>query len=906
MQHWDRGISGRLQRVSTPVEQGCEISVHSDQMDPLPEEQQSRQGTPVNPTAYRSMRDHIHPPRVSAPSCIIPPAEGVAVRPYLVPLLPTFHGMENENPYTHIREFEEVCTTFKEGVPDMDFLKLKAFPLTLKDKAKIWLNSLRLRTIRNWAELQAEFLKKFFSTTKTNSLKRQIYTYSAYDNEKFYQCWERFMETINAWPQHGFDTWMLVNHFYDGMSPSMKQLLETMCGGDFLSKHPDEAMDFLNYVAETSKSWDEPNPREAERSRPSNHQRGGIYALSEDTEMKEKLTTLSRRLEELEMRSQHEMQAVNELPASHPACFDCQTNSHRREHCQEHAHVLNQNTPPINAPYGNTYNPNWRNHPNLSWKPKPPAYVPPGAQQQFGSTSTQQQPPPLSSPVEQAILNLSKVVGKFVEEQKALNVQTNQKIEAVESSLNRKLENMHSEISRLSNQQLHGSEKGKVPSQSQQHQKGVHEIGSTNDPNVIIDEVKAVVTLRCGKELRLVVPAPSKSAPIVADPPQEEQSANREEVKTSVPPPFPQALRKKKISVNQTEMLEVLRQVKVNIPLLDMIKQVPTYAKFLKDLCTVKRGFNVNKKAFLTEQVSAIIECKTPVKYKDPGCPTISVNIRGISVEKALLDLGASVNLLPYSMYNQLGLGELKPTSITLSLADRSIKIPKGTIEDVLIQVDRFYYPVDFVVLDTEPVAMGANHVPIILGRPFLATSNAIINCRNGVMQLTFGNMTLELNIFHLSKRNMHSEEDDGEEVCMIDAILEEQANEQQVQDVLTPELSEFLGEQQEPQCMSLVQGYWRRKIEILPLLTSDEPREPQQLEHEPLPVELKYAILEENGQCPVVISSLLTTSQEHNLLHLLKRNKQALGWRISDLKGIKPTIYTHHIYLEEESKAVR
>ena len=82
-----------------------------------------------------------------------------------------------------------------------------------------------------------------------------------------------------------------------------------------------------------------------------------------------------------------------------------------------------------------------------------------------------------------------------------------------------------------------------------------------------------------------------------------------------------------------------------------MIKQVPTYAKFFKDLCTVKRGLNVNKKAFLTEQASAIIECKTPVKYKDPGCLTILVNIEGTCVEKALLDLGASVNLLPYSMY---------------------------------------------------------------------------------------------------------------------------------------------------------------------------------------------------------------------------------------------------------------
>ena len=122
------------------------------------------------------------------------------------------------------------------------------------------------------------------------------------------------------------------------------------------------------------------------------------------------------------------------------------------------------------------------------------------------------------------------------------------------------------------------------------------------------------------------------------------------------------------------------------------------------------------------------------MKYKDPGCPTISVNIGGTCVEKALLDLGASVNLLLYSVYKQLGLGELKPTTITLTLANRSVKIPKGTIEDVLVQVEKFYYLVDFVVLDTKPGDVGANYVPIILGRSFLATSNVIINCRNGVM----------------------------------------------------------------------------------------------------------------------------------------------------------------------------
>ena len=106
--------------------------------------------------------------------------------------------------------------------------------------------------------------------------------------------------------------------------------------------------------------------------------------------------------------------------------------------------------------------------------------------------------------------------------------------------------------------------------------------------------------------------------------------------------------------------------------------------------------------------------------------------------------------------------------------------------------------------------------------------------------------------------------------------------------------------------CRGSNPGHPRDRTEILPLLTGNEPKESQKIEFKPLPAELKYAFLEVNEQCPVVISSLLTTAQEHDLPDLLKKNKQALGWKISDLKGINPSICTHHIYLEEESKAVR
>ena len=209
-------------------------------------------------------------------------------------------------------------------------------------------------------------------------------------------------------------------------------------------------------------------------------------------------------------------------------------------------------------------------------------------------------------------------------------------------------------------------------------------------------------------------------------------------------------------------------------------------------------------------------------------------------------------------------------------------------------------------MLDTEPVAVGANHVPIILGRPFLATSKAIINCWNGVMQLTFGNMTLELNIFHMSKKHMHQLEDDSEEVCAIEVVLEEQANELLVQDVLTRELVDSNEDQQELQKVNLLHGQWRRKVEVLPLLNGSEEHGPQQLDLNPLPIELKYAFLGGKMHCPVVISSLLSNLQEVSLLQILHRNKKAIGWKISDLKSISPTVCTHHIYLEEESKVVR
>ena len=186
---------------------------------------------------------------------------------------------------------------------------------------------------------------------------------------------------------------MDVNHFYDGMPPVMKQLLETMCGGDFLSKNPDKAMDFLSYVVETSKAWDEPNPRETDRMRLTVNKRGGMYSLPEEMEMKAKLSTLARMVEELEGKILQEAQAVTEVPLQAKLCFICQSTEHVGEQCPtipavremfpDQANFVGQSKPPPNAPYSNTYNPNWGNHPNFSCKTNPLAYMPLGTKQQL-------------------------------------------------------------------------------------------------------------------------------------------------------------------------------------------------------------------------------------------------------------------------------------------------------------------------------------------------------------------------------------------------------------------------------------------------------------------------------------------------------------------------------------------
>ena len=886
----------------------------------------------------RTLRDYLHPTRNSVPSCFVFPenAPHFTVKTGTVQLLPQFHGLESENPYLHIKEFEEVCGAFQDN---SELAKMKLFRFSLRDKAKQWLSSLKALSIPNWQALQNEFFRKFFPLHRTNTLKRQIMNFSVKEGETFYQSWERFKDLLQSCPHHAFENWTLVGFFYDSLPTRLRQFVEMMAQGEFMGKSPEEAFNFFDTISDSSQMWDSASPTTVEAKPPTFY--GGKYVLREDDDLRIKMSTLSQKLEALEMKKVHQVDVV---PPTEQVCGICALTGHPTGECPtipafkevllEQTNVISNFNKPYSNPYSETYNPGWRNHPNFSWRNTQPTPMnqqqgptqPPQGPPQYPPHQPPQGPPQYIPPHKR---NLEDTLNQFMQTQMSYNNSSTQAFTDFKAQTTQSFEDLKGHIQKLT-QSMSTHEKGKFPAQPKPPQ-GQFQVGNPSTMETPQDQAKTVTTLRSGKKIdksirNMLIPDPKPDS-IPANPStepepatendsdpmieQEPEPSREEEPSCSIPAPFPHRLKNIQKANNQSEIYELFKQVKINIPLLDAIQQVPAYAKFLKDLCTVKRSQNVQKRAFLTEQASALLQHKTPPKYKDPRCPTVSCVIGNFRIEQALLDLGASVNLLPFSVYQQLGLGELKPTCITLQLADRSVTTPRGIVEDVLVQVDNFVFPVDFIVLDTHPEVHTETPIPVILGRPFLATSNALINCRNGIMKLTFGNMTLELNIFDIAKHPREDEE--VGEIYSIESLIQAHLNdsfcEDQSESTLSKSDSSDSLEQNSIECPTLNVRTWAPKFEEIsssgtkPLSSSDRPPKP---ELKPLPSDLKYAFLGEDKSYPVVISSKITDLQESQLIEVLKSHKSTIGWTIADLKGISPLICNHAIYLEEDSKPSR
>ncbi|XP_061349644.1 uncharacterized protein LOC133294895, partial [Gastrolobium bilobum] len=203
-------------------------------------------------------------------------------------------------------------------------------------------------------------------------------------------------------------------------------------------------------------------------------------------------------------------------------------------------------------------------------------------------------------------------------------------------------------------------------------------------------------------------------------------------VKNRPLPPFPQRLQKQKQDNRFRKFLDLLKQLHVNIPFVDALEQMPTYVKLMKEIISRKRRLEEFETVALTQESSQYLLSKIPPKLGDPGSFTILCTIGDHYIGRALCDVGASINLMPLSVYKKLKVGEPNPTTVTLQLADRSLVYPEGKVENVLVKVDKFILPADFIILDYEE----DREVPIILGRAFLATGGAVIDVKEGELAM--------------------------------------------------------------------------------------------------------------------------------------------------------------------------
>ncbi|XP_020234683.1 uncharacterized protein LOC109814625 [Cajanus cajan] len=213
--------------------------------------------------------------------------------------------------------------------------------------------------------------------------------------------------------------------------------------------------------------------------------------------------------------------------------------------------------------------------------------------------------------------------------------------------------------------------------------------------------------------------------------------------------------------------MELFNKLQINIPFSEALEQMPTYAKFMKDLLTKKRKFIEQETIELEAGCSAIIQKNLPPKFKDPRSFTIPITIGDLSVGRALLDLGASINLMPLSMLDRVEQVTVKPTCMTLQLADRSVKYPYGVIENMLVKVHKFIFLVDFVIMDMEEDSA----IPIILGRPFMKTARPIIDVENGEFKLRVHDEVITFNVFeamtHLNDKGAYFRMDVLDEVVL-------------------------------------------------------------------------------------------------------------------------------------------
>ncbi|CAL2240361.1 unnamed protein product [Prunus armeniaca] len=461
-----------------------------------------------------------------------------------------------------------------EGVTE-EHLRMKVFPYTLKDKAKMWLNSLRPGLLTSWTEVQNKFLEKFFSTQKTDALRDKIMQFSQQTDESFSEAWERFNNFLIQCPYHSLPTLVLMRIFYKALTVSSKAAVNNYAGGSIKNKTPTECQTLFDTLAIETQHSD------------TRGKRARIYEIGSSNAFasKEQVDAITSKLDAL--------LAMNGRAPTQEICSICAVPGHATISCphggdfpeflQEQANMVNTYRRPGNDPFSNTYNPGWQRHPNFSW----------------GNTQNVQKPPPGFLPQEKKI-NLEDALTQLTMSTTQFMTETKTQFQN-QSAFIRNLEVQVGQLATILSERSQGVllSQTEVNPKNQEHAKAITlRNGRPIKTAVDLDLEKHHQQLRDTEKaeensLPAAVSSTENSATQAMNFSQtNEQASTNLTPKSYVPPiPFPQRLKKNKKEAQFSKFLEIFRKLQITIPFGEALDQMPSYGKFLKDILSKKRRY---------------------------------------------------------------------------------------------------------------------------------------------------------------------------------------------------------------------------------------------------------------------------------------------------------------------------
>src|SRR5262249_54661330 len=521
--------------------------------------------------------------------------------------------------------------------------------------------------------------------SKTAKLRNDISTYTQMESESLYEAWERYKDLLRRCPHHGLPTWLQVQTFYNGLIHGHKAMIDAAAGGTLNNKTPEAGYELIDEMATNSYQW--------HVDRTVTIKQAGVHNVDAVTVLAAQIELLNKKINGMSMGT---VMACDLCGANGHNSVDCQMGNPFAQSTEQINYAGNFNKVPQNNPYSNTYYPGWRNHPNFSWAnqsnhmPSPPMYNQP---------QIDQKP------------SLEELMSKFISTSEARFQNQDASIKNLETQVGQ-LVKMMSERAR-----------GTLPSNTEPNLRGqLNALFSGSTEEASNEQTKPELSTLEEKPLTV--------------------QENLAEHKLEILDPKPKVENKEREKIEQ--LIDTLKQIKVNVPLIDTLLHMPNHIKNLEEILRNKRKLDEADVVTLSEESSAILQHKLPPKLEDPGGFTIPCTIGSLTVDDALADLGAGINVMPYKKFKKLGIGELRPTKMSIHLANRTIRHPRGIIENILVRVDKFLFPIDFVVLDMDE----SFKTPLILGRPFLATARALIDVeqRELILRVREERVVLQMN----------------------------------------------------------------------------------------------------------------------------------------------------------------